>query len=99
MRPPFETFTKPTCRGSYVLGTACGHCEKCEWERAHLNDPRPREPGWYWVRLTPGYDWEPAQWVSKTALIERPHWRHNGEFFSFHDAEWGEVGDPCVNQR
>lgn len=28
-------FTKPTCRGSYALGTACGNCERCEWERAH----------------------------------------------------------------
>lgn len=29
--PPI--FSKPTCRGSYVLGTACGNCERCEWER------------------------------------------------------------------
>src|SRR5688500_10741482 len=33
MRPPFETFKYPTCRGSYALGSACGHCEKCTWER------------------------------------------------------------------
>ncbi len=24
-----------TCRGSYTLGTACGHCERCTWERKH----------------------------------------------------------------
>lgn len=36
-RPPFETFTKPTCRGSYVLGTACGRCEKCAWERVQMS--------------------------------------------------------------
>lgn len=33
MRPPFETFKAATCRGSYVLGTACGVCEKCAWEQ------------------------------------------------------------------
>ena len=24
-----------TCRGSYTFGTACGHCERCTWERNH----------------------------------------------------------------
>lgn len=28
------TFTRATCRGSFALGTACGHCERCDWERA-----------------------------------------------------------------
>ena len=26
-------FNGATCRGSYAFGTACGLCEKCEWER------------------------------------------------------------------
>lgn len=32
MRPP--PFKNATCRGSLKLGTACGQCEACEWERA-----------------------------------------------------------------
>lgn len=40
MRPPYETFTKPTCKGSIALRTACGHCEKCEWERKQRDKPQ-----------------------------------------------------------
>jgi len=37
MRPPFETFKRATCRGSYLLGSACGNCEKCMWERSQIS--------------------------------------------------------------
>lgn len=35
-RPPFETFKKPWCRGSVLLGNNCGKCEKCLWEKEQL---------------------------------------------------------------
>lgn len=42
-RPPFETFKRPTCRGCYAFGTACGQCEKCAWERAGMSKPTAME--------------------------------------------------------
>jgi hypothetical protein len=32
---PLPTFSGPTCRGSIALGSACGQCERCSWEREH----------------------------------------------------------------
>jgi len=26
-------FTKATCKGCFALGSGCGHCERCAWER------------------------------------------------------------------
>jgi hypothetical protein len=40
-KPPFETFKGATCKGCYTLGTACGKCEKCEWERAQVGFSPP----------------------------------------------------------
>jgi hypothetical protein len=30
------TFKKATCRGSLMMGSACGHCERCDWERQNF---------------------------------------------------------------
>ena len=30
---------KVTCRGSLALGSGCGHCERCEQERARMRPP------------------------------------------------------------
>lgn len=38
VRPPYETFKGPVCRGSYALGNQCGRCEKCEWEASKIAD-------------------------------------------------------------
>lgn len=32
---PLPKFSRATCRGSYVFGSACGNCERCAWERDH----------------------------------------------------------------
>lgn len=34
-REELPKWNGPTCRGSLALGSACGHCERCEWERTH----------------------------------------------------------------
>jgi len=36
-------FQRATCKGSYVLGTACGACERCA---AELNSLEPGKPGY-----------------------------------------------------
>lgn len=35
MPPPYKN---ATCRGSYALGTACGHCERCADDRERMLD-------------------------------------------------------------
>ena len=37
----FATAPTATCKGSYLLGNACGHCEKCKIEREQMNKMIP----------------------------------------------------------
>jgi hypothetical protein len=30
---PLPEFRRPTCKGCFALKTACGNCERCDWER------------------------------------------------------------------
>lgn len=37
IRTDRPSFSGLVCRGSFALGTACGDCERCRWEREHGN--------------------------------------------------------------
>lgn len=63
-------YNKPVCRGSWVLGTACGRCERCEDARPGKPlpvAPNPQEGG----KHTPGtWEWTRSD-GELTALVAR----------------------------
>lgn len=36
-------FKNAICRGCLALGNACGHCERCDWERKQSQPPAPKK--------------------------------------------------------
>lgn len=53
-----KTYESDVCRGSYALGTACGHCERCADERARV------------AMIMPGINAQATTAVTPTALSE-----------------------------
>lgn len=58
-REPLPKFSGATCKGCYMLRTACGHCERCAWERTHPGPMQvlivPEEEGYLPFPVEPDY--------------------------------------------
>lgn len=53
------TFKGRTCRGCFALNSACGNCERCDWETSHPGRPGativPEGPGVPSLRVEAAY--------------------------------------------
>jgi hypothetical protein len=97
---PRPIFKGPICRGSYLLNSACGHCERCAWERERMtakHEATPSTKAKVWKRRRVA----PLPWVAEATLIpEQPGTRFREHFGTWREAlAWALDPQPLIHFR